>query len=150
MLAGGANVDGQSAFSIQGEQGQGITFDDPVRGVEGWLERYSVRVGAPGMSASKVVDVFLHDHSPALFFEGLAASWRGWNGTRCWSGTDSGYELTATMDRSGHVTLTATVWPKPENLPSCEATVSINVESEQLDRIRDDAKVFFGEGETRE
>lgn len=43
--------------------------------------------------------------SPALFFDQLAASWRGWEGPLRWSPLENEIKITATSDRLGHIEL---------------------------------------------
>jgi len=53
--------------------------------------------------------------SPALFFDRMASSWRGWEGVLKWAPLENEIVLTATMDHLGHVEmlveLRSTVYP---------------------------------------
>lgn len=42
---------------------------------------------------------------PTAFFDGLAAEWRGWSGTKKWASYERDLELSATADGKGHVFL---------------------------------------------
>ena len=52
-----------------------------------------------GLSSTYVVG------SPALFFDRLAASWRGWKGELEWKPLDNVIGMTAMCDKLGHVQL---------------------------------------------
>jgi hypothetical protein len=53
--------------------------------------------------------------SPALFFDRMASSWRGWEGVLKWAPLENEIILAATMDHLGHVEmlveLRSTVYP---------------------------------------
>jgi hypothetical protein len=53
------------------------------------------------------VDNAPYGQSPVEFFDVLSKNWRGWEGKKSWRALEDEYRLSATMPKTGHVTLTA-------------------------------------------
>jgi hypothetical protein len=103
---------------------------------------YLVTLRDTGMDA--VAKVYQHGGGDGLaeFFAALASEWRGWEGTRSWESLEGTFALDAEVDRTGHVTLTASV---NDDTPWHWRVQSVLIaEVGQLDRLARDAAVFCG------
>lgn len=60
----------------------GVTFCQPLRDSEGWLESYVVRIEEPGLSATVQVENLWVGQGPESLFADLAQDWRGWHGEK--------------------------------------------------------------------
>jgi hypothetical protein len=92
------------------------------------------------MNAEVTVDTAPYGESPVGFFETLNANWKGWEGARTWRAIEGEYELSATMSRTGHVTLTACLHIYP-----ClwEATAKFDIEAGRLEALVNEMRKFF-------
>jgi hypothetical protein len=79
-------------------------------------------------------------------FESIAKDWRGWDGVRDWSSIEGEFQLFASSDRLGHVTL-RTVLTNTNCGPSEPWTLeaSLVMEAGQLEAVSRDIADFFGE-----
>ena len=80
--------------------------------------------------------------SPALFFDQMAKSWRGWEGALKWATLENEIILTATMDHMGHVgmlvELRSTVYPS-----DWEVKFRLHLEAGGLDSLARQVKQVF-------
>lgn len=72
----------------------------------------------------------------------MARNLDGWVGIKAWGALDGEYALSASMDSTGHVTLTLER-DANRQVPSWRCTFSLMVESGQLVAIAADAEAFF-------
>ena len=70
--------------------------------------RWSVKLETPSVVATHEFWGSEPQHLVA-FFDGLAASWRGWDGQREWTEVERDLSLVATHDGLGHVVLGVTL-----------------------------------------
>jgi hypothetical protein len=134
-------------LTIRGESQAVIEFSSPRRNVSGWVETYDVRIGMPGMSAALVVENPGFGQPPTSFFADLAENWRGWKGSKEWRAIEGEYDLLATADSLGHVSLTAVLRPDSAMVPSCwKAQISLIVEAGHLGTLQHDVATFFAVG----
>ena len=77
---------------------------------------------------------------PAPFFTSLADAWRGWEGERKWEDLEERVGLTATCDKTGHVTLAVLL---RDAQYSGRVQVRINLEAGGLEDIARRAEAFF-------
>ena len=83
-----------------------LVLDQPKFKADGWLESYRIRLESPSMSAEVLVDNAPFGESPVEYFQTLSKNWKGWEGAKSWRALEDEYRLSATMSRTGHVTLT--------------------------------------------
>jgi hypothetical protein len=77
------------------------------------------------------------DYEPAhlrQFFSDLAANWRGWDGKREWASIEGEMSLTATIDRTGHISLSVRIRSGPYPFDWTMSAVLL-IEAGQLDQI---------------
>lgn len=117
-----------------------LVLDQPRVRADGWLESYRVRLDSQRMNAEVTVDNATYGERLVGFFGALDAKWKGWEGARTWRAIEGEYELSATISRTGHVTLTACLHVYP-----CiwEATAKFNVEAGQLEALANEIRKFF-------
>jgi hypothetical protein len=76
----------------------------------------------------------------AEMFAGMAADWRGWPGEKSWSSLEGELHLTASADRTGHVTLVAEL---REGAPALwTVALVLLVEAGQLEALARAAREF--------
>jgi Family of unknown function (DUF6228) len=70
-------------------------------------EWWRVTLDLPGLTAAARVDSSAYDGERTLgrLFRRMADDWRGWDGEREWASIEGLFELTATHDGLGHVSL---------------------------------------------
>jgi hypothetical protein len=126
-----------------GEEKDGrLTFDLPVRDAKGRVTTYRVGVRAPGLSAALEVDNHPAGEPPTKLFTSMAAQWRGWNGELKWRALEGEYNLAASTDSSGHVTLSVTLTGWVEG-GYWDAKLSLRTEAGMLDRLDQQVRGFF-------
>ena len=129
-------------FELKSECGYEITFHSKKYDENGWLSYYSVTLTAPTMSATIQVDNAPYSASPVDLFEKIANEWQGWKGEKTWHSLDGEFDLRATSDLTGHITLVASVYAG--SFPPCSKMVSeLEIESGQLDKYIKHAEEFF-------
>lgn len=129
---------------IKGDQGSKISFGSPCRDSKGWMVSYIVEISMPGVLANIQVDNNPAGHPPSKFFSDLASSWHGWEGEKSWGALEGEYDLVATCDSLGHITLSARLRSDPAQIAPCwRTTVSVLLEAGQLDLIQHDVEEFF-------
>ncbi len=86
------------------------TSDDPYSG-----SSFVVELHADGLNIERVVFMYRFSWDTlADFFDGLAASWRGWEGERQWESPEYDLTIRATSDALGHNVLEIVVRDGPE------------------------------------
>jgi hypothetical protein len=131
-------------FVIQSEREVSLTFHSRKFGADGWLESYSITAAAKNASASLHVENPPYGLSPADFFQKLAESWAGWKGEKTWGALEGEYNLVASTDLTGHITLAVELNPS-SNPPCFSGVLSLIVEAGQLEALAGKAKIFFAE-----
>ena len=73
------------------------------------IERYHYLAALRDTGLDAVAKVYHHGAGDGLaeFIAGIAADWRGWEGSRSWESVEGTFALDAESDRTGHITLTA-------------------------------------------
>ncbi len=80
------------------------------------------------------------------FLQGLAETWRGWEGDQTWEGVDHDLRIHASRDRSGHVLLRVSV-DQSYLQPTWRAEVMVRLDAgEDMKRLARDMEVFFSSG----
>jgi hypothetical protein len=130
-------------LTIGEENDRCLTFDLPVREAKGRVTTYRVGVRAPGLSSALEVDNHPGGEPPTQLFASMAAQWRGWNGELKWRALEGEYNLAASTDSSGHVTLSVTLTGSVED-GYWSATIPLSIEAGMLDRLDQQVRAFFG------
>jgi hypothetical protein len=121
----------------------GITFCQPLRAADGWLDSFVVQVLEPGLSATARVENSRYIQGAELFFSELAQNWRGWTGEKTWRALDGELDLVATSDSLGHIKVR--VGLRPDAGAEIWRVVSYAyLEAGQLDFVSSRAQLFFG------
>jgi hypothetical protein len=129
-------------FVIRSEGGVSFTFHARAVGKDGWVNAYFVTAEAANFTASVEVDNAPYGSSPADFFAEIASEWAGWNGTKGWQALEGEYQLSATSDSTGHITIVARLNPASFP-PTWEGRLSLIVEAGRLEALAVEAKEFF-------
>jgi hypothetical protein len=74
------------------------------------------------------------------FFADLANSWKGWAGAKRWRGREGGFYLSASSDRTGHVTLEVRL--EDQSPFRWAAVVNFILEAGQLASVAKQASAF--------
>ena len=129
---------------IKSEREVMLTFHSRRFNSEGWLERYFITANARNFNATIDVENLPYGMSPAEFFVQVANEWTGWKGTKEWGAIEGEYNLIATCDSTGHITLDVEL-NRNSFSPGWSGTLSLMIEAGQLEQLARDAKVFFNE-----
>jgi len=89
----------------------GVTFCQPLRNSDGWLDSFVVRIEEPGLSAAARVENSGFIQGPEVLFSEMAQNWRGWSGEKTWHALEGELELAATADSLGHITIRVQLRP---------------------------------------
>lgn len=90
------------------------------------------------------VDNAPYGASPVSLFEQVANEWKGWSGEKTWTSLEGEFDLAATSDSMGHITLMASIrsgYIPPESRLSLE----FEIEAGQTEQCFRRAKEFFNE-----
>jgi len=109
---------------------------------DGWLDSYIVELSARHFLASFEVGNAREGCSPCILFEEMAAEQDGWAGLKSWGALEGELDLSASMDSTGHVTLTVERHVDDE-APAWSSRFSLLIESGQLAQLVSDARDFF-------
>lgn len=121
----------------------GVTFCEPSRDEEGWLDSFLVRIDEPGLRAEVRVDYYHPIELPEVFFGEMAQSWSGWKGEKMWCAPEGELALVATTDACGHVTIEVQLQPNAG--PGAWRVVThAYFEAGQLESLSRRARDFFG------
>ena len=75
-------------------------------------------------------------------FKFIAKEWKGWEGSQEWGSIEGEFQVSATSDKSGHVTLSI-ILKEIDGPELWDATVSLGVEAGQTETIAKKVEVFF-------
>jgi hypothetical protein len=100
---------------------------------------YVITIDVGWARASAKVSTYLYG-PPTQFFKSLAESWRGWEGEKTWEDLEHRVGLTATCDRTGHVTLKVMV---QDSQYSGRATLPIYLEAGGLEAVAKRVESWF-------
>jgi Family of unknown function (DUF6228) len=91
--------------ALVGTEQDGLRFAQVQHGADGTVRAVEVSMRTPGLAAGLQVQSHYAKgfDDLAAFFQGLAASWRGWQGEKAYESLEHDLRLTATHD--GHVRL---------------------------------------------
>ncbi|MFJ2774095.1 DUF6228 family protein [Streptomyces sp. NPDC087300] len=125
----------------------GVTFRDRFS-LDADSVHYAVELHAPGLTARvDEVVAWVWDSELAVFLEGLAADYRGWDGERKWQNDDRDLAVSAVFRSGGHVGLTWTLRPWTHAAGGWSASVTTWLEAgEQMAALAADVRVFLAEG----
>jgi len=104
-------------------------------------DHYTAHIRGFGLDASDTV----WGHAAGgltAFFGDIAASWKGWEGTKSWAPLESTLSMSARTDRGGHVFLDVTLASGAGD--SWRVFAPLVLEAGQLQRIAADAAAFEG------
>ena len=133
-----------SEFVISSEREVKLTFHSRQVTYEGWLVSYRITAEARNFRAEIDVENTPHGDSPAAFFAGMAKEWSGWQGKKAWGTIEGEYELSATRDSVGHITLVAGFNPHAFP-PSWSGQLILVIDAGQLEKFSGEANAFFNE-----
>jgi hypothetical protein len=104
-------------------------------------DRFDISVTTPAVSATRSSSTYLVG-SPASFFDGLSASWHGWEGERTWSTLEEDFRLAARSDHLGHIEMLVRM--KSDSSPAdWEVSVRLHLEAGGLDRLAGEIRQVF-------
>ena len=94
-----------------------------------------------GQFSGQVISSDYMADSPVSFFEGMAATWQGWEGERQWSDLEGGLVLRARTDSVGHIIIRIEM---DRHHPPGRLVGEVIVEAGQLDTIAAGISALFG------
>jgi hypothetical protein len=102
---------------------------------------YTVALAGRDLSvATTIHDVLGEGYEFPTFWQDIASSWKGWSGEKSWSSIEGDFQLTATSDSLGHVTIRCHLSSgAPEGW---SATVWLHAEAGNLEAIAANAVRF--------
>jgi hypothetical protein len=119
----------------------GLRLFAPERHRDGSVEYFCCELG--DQSARARLRVYAYDASGlSALFEGMAYEWKGWAGEKVWHSPESEFDLRASSDGRGHVTLKVTLTlltPAPAWRFECQ----IPLEAGQLDATAAEVRSFI-------
>lgn len=118
-----------------------LVLDKPKFRADGWLSSYRVSLRSSKMNAEVIVDNAPYGDTPVEFFETLNDNWKGWEGEKSWGALEGEYWLSATISKTGHVTLTACLNVNPY---LWTAAAKLDIEAGQLEVLKNRVRRFFG------
>ena len=130
------------SFALSGGE-FGITFCEPLRDSDGWLQSFVVRIEEPGLSAAAQVENSGFIQGPESLFSEMAQNWRGWNGEKTWHALEGELTLSANTDALGHVRIQVQLRPTAGH-EAWRVTSFAYVEAGELDSLSARAARFFG------
>ena len=104
------------------------------------VEYFSVEMGDDSASARLRVYAYDAGHL-AVLFDNMAREWRGWPGEKVWYSPEREFDLCATSDGRGHITLKVCLVP-PVPTPPWRFECNISLEAGQLDQLAVDIRSF--------
>ena len=78
------------------------------------------------------------------FFASMAKDWNGWSGQRSWGTLEGEFQLTASADSLGHISLGYVLRPQNTDF-SWELKGTLELESGQLEAISQEVKSAWGQ-----
>ena len=131
-----------SALLIEGHS-QRVVIHSPRYADEGWLDQYTVRLEAEGLSAEAVVERAYSAEDLVAFFRDLEANWQGWAGEKIWKAFDEQLEISAKMSLQGRVALAFRL-RKPEFDEGWACLATICFYAGELRELSTRVSQFFG------
>jgi hypothetical protein len=119
----------------------GSTLSFTLTGSSGNEASYIATIDVGWARASAEVSTYLYG-PPTPFFKSLAESWRGWEGEKKWEDLEHRLGLTATCDRTGHVTVKVLV---QDSQYSGRAVLPIYLEAGGLEDIAQRVESYFSQ-----
>ena len=119
-----------------------IEFHSPEIDSTGWVEYYSLSLSGVDMTSSIRVCNPPYGESPSDFFSMLANNWKGWVGEKNWASLEGEYSLSASVDRTGHITLITKVF-SGSHVPFWSSEVALTIEAGLLESIANGFKDFL-------
>jgi hypothetical protein len=120
-----------------------LSWPDPR---ESFASHIKVRVVGLGVDVSADVDLYTSEPLPK-FFENLANSWTGWEGERRWTSLEEELKLSASIDRTGHVTIRVGLM-SGHHMYAWRLETAVELESGQLEALAKDMALFFANKKT--
>jgi hypothetical protein len=123
--------------------GHSLRFAQVQHGADGTVRAVEVSVRTPGLAARLQVQSHYAKGFDDLvaFFQGLAASWRGWQGEKAYESLEHDLRLTATHD--GHVRLGVQM-SRTSGPDGWSATVVLRLDpGEEMTRAADDVAALL-------
>ena len=127
---------------FESAEGARVTFRSRQIDAKGWLESYAVDLEAEGLSATGWVANPGWCLSPTHLFDELASHWTGWKGAQQWRSAEGELQITATMDATGHVTLSFEL-PASTKSAVWSTAVRVRTEAGRLESLAEGARRFF-------
>lgn len=107
------------------------------------IERFKARLAQPDLSAMGRVYIMDNEPHPGVFFELMAANWKGWRGELRWDSVDGALTLRAEQDCAGHVLIRINLRSGTSDADwSLDAIIT--AEAGQLEALANQASSFFG------
>ena len=97
-------------FEIKSDNEYRILFSERSHDSKGWLTQYTVTLYSPNMSGTVRVDNSPYGQSPLQLFQSIENEWKGWKGEKSWGSFEGEFDLSATSDSTGHITLKASLF----------------------------------------
>lgn len=129
-------------FEIAGVEDYRIVFFEREFDKKEWLTHYKVTIQAPDMNGTVRVENPPAGRSPLHLFQSIQKEWRGWKGEKGWGALEGEFDLSASSDKTGHITLKARLF-SGYSPPSSKLEIELIVESGQTDSIAKKAQEFF-------
>lgn len=127
---------------IRSERQYSLRFHSKRHYNDGQIVSYVVDLKARDFTASFEAGNHPKGTSPCAFFEEIAQDWSGWAGAKRWAPLDGEFELSASMDSTGHLTLIVQR-DAACDAPGWSTTFSLMIEAGQLGALATDVKKFF-------
>jgi hypothetical protein len=133
-------------FLIRSTDGSGgLMFYDrsPVDRTKS-MESFSLRVTDHNLSAAGQVYADYVPRNPALLFADMAEHWSGWRDELVWKSLEGELAMRCSHDGLGHIAIRIELLsgPRPDDW---RIAATVMTEAGQLERIAQQAVVFFGE-----
>jgi len=118
-----------------------LVLDEPRFNAEGWMDAYRISVVSRKLNAEVVVDNAPYGESVVDYFGLLHENWKGWDGEKSWYALEGEYSCSATMSRTGHLTLVVHLNVQIDTL---DVNAKFDIEAGQLDGLERKMRQFFG------
>jgi len=129
-------------FEIKSEQGYLLSFSDRAFDTKDMISNYSVSLCSPTMSGSVRVYNAPYGTTPLNLFQSIDNEWQGWKGEKCWGAIEGEFDLVASSDNTGHITIRARIF-SGYGPPSAKMEIESIVESGRTRELAEKAKLFF-------
>ncbi len=116
-------------------KGDVLSFEVISRDVE---ETVFLATVSAGSFSGKIEATTFVSGPPTLFFDEMAANWKGWKGEKSWQSIDGSLTLKATSDSTGHVQLSIAMERFLDHL-----SVTLHLVAGQLEAISRQVREVF-------